>query len=149
MAPVPEYERFVSFIRQRGLRLTPERLALFDEMYSQHAHIDAEQLLAAMKERGLKTSRATVYRSLDLLVECGLVRKHRLGGSRHVYEHVHIGLRHDHLVCRVCGRVVEFVSPGIEALQTEICRAHEFEPQLHSLQIQGVCKACVGEGNSG
>ena len=143
MAANPERARFVEFIRKRGMRLTPERLAFFDEIYAQHSHIDADQLLDAMRKRGLKTSRATVYRSLDLLVECGLVRKHRLGGRGHVYEHVHAGQRHDHLVCRDCGRVVEFVSPGIEALQAEICRAHDFEPGVHSLQIQGVCRSCA------
>lgn len=142
MAKSPEKERFVRHIRQRGLRLTPERLALFDEIYSQHGHIDAEALLRSMKARGLKTSRATVYRSLDLLVECGLVRRHHLGGSRHVYEHVHVGQRHDHLVCRECGRVVEFVSPGIEALQSEICRAHGFDARVHNLQIEGLCNEC-------
>jgi Fur family ferric uptake transcriptional regulator len=146
MARLPERDRFVKFVRQRGLRLTPERLALFDEIYSQHGHIEAEQLLASMKERGLKISRATVYRSLDLLLECGLVRRHHLGGSRHVYEHVHVGQRHDHLVCRECRRVVEFVSPGIEALQSEICRAHGFEPDVHSLQIEGLCSACRQTG---
>lgn len=140
----PERERFIRYIRQQGLRLTPERLALFDEIFSQHGHIDAEELLRSMKERGLKTSRATVYRSLDLLVESGLVRKHQLGGSRQLYEHVHVGQRHDHLVCRECGRVVEFVSPGIEAMQSEICRAHGFEAEVHSLQIQGLCKECAG-----
>ena len=138
-----EKERFVQFVRDRGLRLTSERLALFDEIYTQHGHIDAEELLRKMKEHGLKTSRATVYRNLDLLVECGLVRKQRLGGKRHLYEHVHVGQRHDHLVCRECGRVVEFVSPGIEAMQREICRAHGFEPASQSLQIVGLCTACA------
>ena len=139
---VQERQRFIQFVRDRGLRLTAERLALFDEIYEQHGHIDAEQLLESMKAHGLKTSRATVYRTLDLLVECGLVRKHNLGGSRHLFEHVHVGLSHDHLVCRTCGRVVEFVSPGIEALQIEICRAHSFDPDSHSLQILGVCTEC-------
>ena len=137
-----ERERFIQFVRDRGLRLTSERLALFDEIYTQHGHIDAEELLRSMKAHGLKTSRATVYRNLDLLVECGLVRKHRLGGSRHLYEHVHVGQRHDHLVCRECGRVVEFVSPGIEALQSEICRVHGFDPSSHSLQILSICNEC-------
>lgn len=138
----PERERFIQFVRDRGLRLTRERLALFDEIYGQHGHIDAEELLRSMKAHGLKTSRATVYRNLDLLVECGLVTKQRLGGSRHLYEHVHVGQRHDHLVCRECGRVVEFVSPGIEALQSEICRAHGFEPESQSLRIEGICREC-------
>jgi Fur family ferric uptake transcriptional regulator len=149
MADVREKERFLQFLRKRGQRVTSERLALFDEIFSQHRHIDAEELLASMNARGLKISRATVYRNLDLLVECGLARKQRLGRSRFLYEHVHSGQRHDHLVCSGCGRVVEFVSPGIAALQSEICRAHGFLPQYHSLQITGLCNQCAASDEAG
>ena len=138
-----ERERFREFVRVKGLRMTAERLALFDEIYAQHGHIDADELLRSMKAQGSKISRATVYRNLDLLVECGLVRKHLLGGRRHFYEHLHRGQRHDHLVCRHCGKVVEFVSPGIEAMQREICRAHGFSPSEHSLQILSICQECA------
>lgn len=149
MADIREKERFLQFLRKRGQRVTSERLALFDEIFSQHRHIDAEELLASMNARGLKISRATVYRNLDLLVECGLARKQRLGRSRFLYEHVHSGQRHDHLVCSGCGRVVEFVSPGITALQSEICRAHGFLPQYHSLQITGLCNQCGAPDKTG
>jgi Fur family ferric uptake transcriptional regulator len=138
-----ERERFLALIRQRGQRVTAERLALLDEIFTHHGHIDAEQLLASLRAGGVKISRATVYRNLDLLVECGLVHKHRLGRSRHLYEHVHAGQRHHHLVCAECGRVVEFLSPGIAALQTEICRAHGFAPGRHALQITGLCNVCA------
>jgi Fur family ferric uptake transcriptional regulator len=143
MADPREKERFLGFLRERGQRVTAERLALLDEVFRQHGHIDAEQLLAAARERGLKISRATVYRNLDLLVASGLARKQRLGRRRFLYEHVHGGQRHDHLVCTRCGRVVEFMSPGIAALQAEICRAHGFVPSVYSLQINGLCQACA------
>ncbi len=138
-----EKEHFLRYLRERGHRITSERLLLFDEIYAQHHHLDAETLLLAMQEKGLKISRATVYRNLDLLVECGLVRKQRLGRNRFLYEHVHAGQRHDHLVCRGCGRVVEFVSAGIGALQAEICRAHGFDPSEFSLQISSLCLECA------
>ena len=141
-----ERERFLALIRQRGQRVTAERLALLDEIFAQHGHIDAGQLLASLRAGGVKISRATVYRNLELLVECGLVHKHRLGRDRHLYEHVHAGQRHHHLVCAECGRVVEFISPGIAALQTEICRAHGFVPGRHALQITGLCNACAEGG---
>lgn len=146
MTGTAERERFVSFIRERGLRVTSERLALLDQIFAHHGHIDAEQLLASLRADGVKISRATVYRNLDLLVECGLVHKQRLGRNRYLYEHLHAGQRHDHLVCAECGRVVEFISPGIAALQTEICRAHGFVPSEHALQITGLCKACAEGG---
>jgi Fur family ferric uptake transcriptional regulator len=145
MVALPEREQFLEFLRSRGHRVTPERLALFDAIYTQHGHLDAEELLGALRSQGHKISRATVYRNLDLLVECDLVRKHRLGRKRYLYEHVHLGQHHDHLVCRSCGRVVEFLSPGIAALQTEICRAHGFDPTEHSLQILGLCNRCFEE----
>ncbi|HEX2222905.1 MAG TPA: transcriptional repressor [Thermoanaerobaculia bacterium] len=143
MADAREKEQFLRFLRSRGQRVTSERLALFDEIFSQHGHIDAEELLAGAKSRGLKISRATVYRNLDLLVECGLARKQRLGRNRFLYEHLHGGQQHDHLVCSQCGRVVEFMSPGIAALQAEICRAHGFVPARSSLQITGLCNPCA------
>jgi len=142
MAEIREKQQFLAWLKGRGQRVTGERLALFEEIFSQHGHIDAEALLAAMQARGSKISRATVYRNLDLLVECGLARKQQLGSRRFLYEHVHGGQHHDHLVCTVCGRVVEFVSPGIAALQTEICRAHGFVPSHHTLQISGLCNRC-------
>ena len=142
MAAERERDHFLTFLRQRGLRVTRERLAVFDEIYDQHRHIDAEELLAALRAGGRHVSRATVYRNLELLVACGLVTRQHIGGHRRVYEHVHVGQCHDHLVCADCGRVVEFVSPGIAALQREICRAHGFSTARHQLQIVGVCTAC-------
>lgn len=143
-----ERERFLALIRQRGQRVTAERLALLDEIFAHHGHIDAEQLLESLRAGGVKISRATVYRNLELLVECGLVHKHRLGRNRHLYEHVHAGQRHHHLVCAECGRVVEFISPGIAALLTEICRAHGFVPGRNALQITGLCNACAEGGEA-
>ena len=143
MSDARERQKFLQFLRDRGHRVTSERLALFDEIFAQHGHIDAEELLGLMKARALKISRATVYRNLDLLVECGLARKQRLGRNRFLYEHVHPGQRHDHLVCTGCGRVVEFLSPGIAALQAEICRAHGFSTTFHTLQISGLCNTCA------
>ena len=143
MPKLPELEEFLETLRAKGHRVTTERLHLFREVYSQHGHIDAEALLESMLRKGKKISRATLYRNLDLLAEYGFVRKHRLGGNRYLYEHVHAGQRHDHLVCDECGRVVEFVSPGIDAMQREICRAHGFDPDHHTLQIHGLCVDCA------
>lgn len=141
----PELDRFLDILRRNGHRVTPERLQLFREIYSHHTHINADALLRSMQERGLKTSRATLYRNLDLMVKYGFVEKRRMGGNRFLYEHVHAGMRHDHLVCSECGKVVEFVSPSIEALQKEICRAHGFQPDKNTLQIHSVCGDCAAD----
>jgi Fur family ferric uptake transcriptional regulator len=144
-----ERERFVAYLRSQGMRVTATRLRLLDEILEHHDHIDAEALLEAMRSKGLGISRATVYRNLDLLAGCGLVRKQRLGRHRYLYEHVHTGLRHDYLVCRECGRVVEFLSPGIAALHSEICRTHGFQPTEYTLQITGLCRDCAGREEGG
>lgn len=143
MVAEAERKQFIDFIRSRRMRVTPERLALLEEVYRQHGHIDAEEILAGLRSSGQKVSRATVYRNLELLVECGLVQRQRLGRNRYLYEHVHAGQSHDHLACRDCGRVVEFVSPAIQAMLNEICRAHGFSGEDRQIQIFGLCQACA------
>ena len=128
-----EEEQFLGFLRSRGLRATAERRALIREIFAQHGHFDADSILAAVHRRGLAISRATVYRNLELLVQAGLAHKVRLSGRSYLYEHLHSGQRHDHMACRCCGRMVEFVSPGITALLGEICRAHGFEGRQNQL----------------
>ncbi len=137
-----EREILVDALHRRGMRVTVERLALLDEMFLQHGHLDAEQLFERMKTHGHKISRATVYRNLDLLVDCGLARKYRLGQDRFLFEHVHPGQSHDHIACRQCGQVVEFVSPAISSLLGEICRAHGFEVGETALHVAGLCSIC-------
>lgn len=143
MPPRQELQRFRDFVRREGLRMTSERLELFDEIFEQHGHLDADELLAAMKRRGSTISRATVYRNLELMVRCGLVRRYQLGERRQKYEHLHTGQEHDHLVCAACGRMVEFKSAAIAAMLGEIARAHGFEPARHNLQISGLCRECA------
>lgn len=143
MSAPREEQLFLDFLRARGLRATAERRLLIREIFAQHGHIDAETLLAAVRARSLSLSRATVYRNLELLVEAGLAHKVRLHGRRFLYEHLHAGQRHDHLACRQCGRIVEFVSPGITALLGEICRAHGFDGRQNQLQILGLCRDCA------
>lgn len=143
MHPAREEAIFLDYLRSRGLRATAERRALLAAIFAQHRHIDADEVLVAVRQSGHKISRATVYRNLELLVSCGLVHKVRSSGGRFVYEHLHPGQHHDHLTCRDCGRIVEFVSPGISALLAEICRAHGFEPRENQLQILGRCVECA------
>ena len=137
-----EAASFERYVRERGLRMTPARRAVLDEIFSHHEHIDADRLHAAMQRKGLTVSRATVYRNLDLLADCGLVRKYRLDRHRVLYEHIHAGMDHDHMVCRECGRVVEFVNRDMREKQEEICRAHGFDLQDLTVQVIGCCLPC-------
>lgn len=146
MAKFPELDQFIEKLRQGGHRVTSERITLFREVYAQHGHIDAEALLQSLKEKGAKISRATLYRNLDLLAEFGFVTKQRLAGNRFLYEHIHGGQRHSHIVCENCRKVAEFVSPAINALLRDISEAHGFDPNKNTLQIRGLCKDCASSG---
>jgi len=133
---------FIQYLKENNLKVTQERLALLDEIFSTNEHLDADDLLARMRAKKKKVSRATIYRTLDLLVQCGLVRKSRLGQEHYFYEKVQPGRRHDHMVCTHCGKVIEFWDPVLDERQRQICQEHHFRPSFYSLQIQGLCEAC-------
>ncbi len=133
---------FVQFLRDNNFKVTKERLMLLEELLSSDGHLDADTLLFQVRQRGKKASRATVYRTLELLVACGLARKSRLGREHYVYERVTPGQRHDHMVCVQCGKIIEFFDPDLEARQRQICQEHGFRPTYFALQIHGVCADC-------
>ncbi len=140
-----ERRLFAEFLRRRGLKTTRERTALFDEIFSTHRHFDADDLVARMRERDRKVSRATVYRTLELLHACGLVNRVRLSDEKYRYERMRVGEHHDHLICTGCHRVFEFVEPRIEELQEAVCTRYRFRPSSHSHQIWGLCEGCAAE----
>src|SRR2546423_9745469 len=113
--------RFQDFLAQNALKLTTEREALVREICATHYHFEADELLFKMKQKSVKISRATVYRTLELLVKSGLVRRVHLGEEHYHYEHVRGDSHHDHLVCTACGSVIEFNDPELEQRQLEIC----------------------------
>ena len=141
-----EIQKFQGFLQQQGLKLTSERTALIREIFSTHYHFEADELLFKMKEKNVKISRATVYRTLELLVKSGLVRRVHLGEDHYHYEHVSGNSHHDHLICTTCGGVIEFNDDALEKRQLEICAKKKFTPTFHNLQILGVCDACRRKG---
>lgn len=141
-----EVSRFQKFLQQQGLKMTGEREALLREIFATRYHFEADELLLRMKDKGVKISRATVYRSLELLVKSGIVRRVHLGEDHYHYEHVGKNAHHDHLVCTTCGDVIEFHDPILEERQREICQKKKFTPTFHNLQILGVCDSCRRKG---
>jgi Fur family transcriptional regulator, ferric uptake regulator len=141
-----EVARFQDFLVHQGLKLTSERTALVREIFGIHYHFEADELLFKMKEKNVKISRATIYRTLELLVKSGLVRRVHLGEEHYHYEHVRGDSHHDHLICTTCGSVIEFHDPALEARQREICEKKKFTPTFHNLQILGVCDSCTRKG---
>src|SRR5262250_1714959 len=116
-----ELQIFRKYLERRGLKLTSERQALFDEVFSKHEHVEADELLVRLRSKHKKISRATIYRTLELLVDSGIVGRVRIREAGYRYERMRAGDHHDHLICSECGRVVEFREPRIESLQEEIC----------------------------
>ncbi len=141
-SPSKEELRFEGFLRSKKLKLTGERMAILNAIFIKNSHFDAETLHADLRAKGEEISRATVYRTLDLLVQCGLVRKNSLGSSHANYEAARGNEHHDHLICLGCNQVIEFYRLDLETLQDEICLEHAFSPMHHSLQIFGLCSNC-------
>jgi Fur family ferric uptake transcriptional regulator len=133
---------FVQYLRDNNLKVTKERLMLLEELFNSTGHLDADSLLFQLRNQSKRVSRATIYRTLDLLVQCGLARKSRLGREHYVYERVTPGKRHDHMVCTGCGRIIEFYDADLDERQREVCLEHNFRPSFYSLQIQGLCAEC-------
>jgi len=139
--PAPD-EPLRALLREHGQRVTEDRLAIWRELHAAHDHMDADQLFARLREKGLKGSRATVYRTLDLLVRAALVSKIRATEQRFVYEMAAGRRHHDHLVCTRCGKIVEFENEQIEKLQDEIAARHGFTLSAHFMRLSGVCASC-------
>jgi Fur family ferric uptake transcriptional regulator len=134
--------RFEDFLRARALRLTPQRRIIFERVFDTHQHFTADELFGWIQAAGGRGSRATVYRTLALLVEGGFLESLDVGMGELRYEHVLGHRHHDHMVCVVCGKIEEFFDERIEALQEEACEAKGFEMESHNLRLFGRCRGC-------
>jgi Fur family ferric uptake transcriptional regulator len=134
-------ERFLEFLARKNLRLTGQRRTIIETVFSTEKHFTADELLAWVRRRDKSVSRATVYRTLPLLTESGLVREMDLGKEHKVYdpnyaEHP----QHNHIICKDCGKIIEFESPQIERLENAISRRLGFSVKACRLQIAATCE---------
>ena len=134
--------RFKEALKKEGLKYTPQRTAVLEEIIKDKGHRESEEIYLALKKRGQSVSRATVYRTMDILVNNGFARKMNLGDGRSRYESKVNSPHHDHLVCMDCGLIVEFMDQKIEDLQDEIAIQYEFQLKRHIHQLFGLCKKC-------
>ena len=135
-------DNFKTILRKEGLKITPQRIAVLEEIMKDKGHRDSEDIYFAIKSRKTHVSRATVYRALDILVQNKFVRKLNIGDGRARYESKIGSFHHDHLICDMCGKIIEFVDSDIEKRQVIIANKYQFTLQRHVHQLFGNCKEC-------
>lgn len=136
------FETFKTYLEDEGLRLTQEREEIARTVFEQEDHFEAEELLYEIRRHEKNVSRATIYRTLELLVQSGQVQKIDFGDGYSLYEVSGNRERHGHLYCKQCGEVIEFTIDDIKSREEEVCDDHDFLPVEFRHQIHGYCSNC-------
>jgi Fur family transcriptional regulator, ferric uptake regulator len=144
---LPQRFQLLSEVDSRGVRLTAQRRALIEVIQEATTHLDAASLLELARKRDPNINRATVYRTIELLKELGMIDEldlMHLNGEKHYYE-VKTEKDHLHLACFQCGAIAEFMTPAFERLKQEIAAKNEFEIQAIRLEVGGLCSSCAAK----
>ncbi len=140
---------FAAHLENSGFRKTPERFAILEEIYRRNDHFDAEALYIHMKTQNYRVSRATVYNTLELLVNCDLIKKHQFGKNLAQYEKSYGYKQHDHLICVDCGKVLEFCDPRIQQIKNMMGELLHFKITHHALNLYGQCDGACERTTAG
>lgn len=134
-------ETFVKYLKDNAHRITNERFLILDAALKMKGHFDADELYLEMKNGYINVSRATVYKTLELMSECAILTKHNFKGDRTRYE-TRIGRNmHYHVICTLCNKIIEFENPVIEQIQSRLCEENNLMNVDHTFQIFARCKS--------
>ena len=133
-------------LKERSLKLTAPRKAIAEEVLSRHDHFTAEDLFRTLRRKGKRVARATIYRTITMMVETGIIESHDFGYGFHQYEHIVGHPHHDHFHCLSCRRIVEFQCPQIERWQDTVAKKLGFVIVRHTHKIYGICRECRKKG---
>ena len=137
-----ELKKFKRVLQEKNLKMTPQRVEVFKEVCDSDEHQEAEEIYLSLRQRDVHISRATVYRTMDILYQHDLVQRMDFGDGKWRYEHWLDCHQHDHLICIRCGTIVEFVNHQIEEIQQDVADKFNYELVRHVHQLFGLCKQC-------
>jgi Fur family transcriptional regulator, ferric uptake regulator len=143
----PFIQLFRRYLREQGLPVTQQREVVADVVFGSPDHQSIEDIELALRQRGERIGKATIYRTMEILVRSGLVEEHDFGEGFKRYEHLfgHQPI-HEHLICTHCSKVVEFQSPEVLRIRDEASSIHGFQPIRHRLEVYGICADCQASG---
>ena len=135
----PVEEIFSEYLAAKALRKTPERMAVLKEIYELTSHFNVDSLLMVMKKKEYRISRATIYNTIELLLDCSLLKRHQFGKNMAQFEKSYEFKQHDHMICLDCDKVFEFCDPRIQHIQNTTGSMLNFDITHHSLNFYGNC----------